>query len=156
MAVVMENRCQVFGKDGGTYALVMQLARTATISIGRLGPVTFKVGYYVYTGSAFGPGGLAARIGHHLKHSKKCHWHIDYLRRFAEVNEIWYTTHPDRVECRWAKILHDTRGASLICPGFGASDCRCSAHLFHFTRKPGVRTFRIKVETPVLCKGMKA
>ncbi len=133
----------------------MRLTRSKIIPVGKLGPVTFKAGYYVYTGSAFGPGGLAARIGHHFKFSKRCHWHIDYLRRFAEVIEIWYTIHPDKVECRWAKILHDTRGAGIICPGFGASDCHCIAHLFYFIRKPGIKTFRQKFKTPVFCKGMK-
>ncbi|MCP3952032.1 MAG: GIY-YIG nuclease family protein, partial [Desulfobacterales bacterium] len=81
MKAIGEN----FGKEAGTYALVMRLARPRTIPVGRLGPVIFKPGHYVYTGSALGPGGLAARIGRHLKPSKKFHWHIDYLRRFAEV-----------------------------------------------------------------------
>ena len=59
-----------FGKEAGTYALVMLLARTTALSVGKLGPVTFNAGYYVYTGSAFGPGGLAARSGHHLRSCK--------------------------------------------------------------------------------------
>ncbi|MCP3956130.1 MAG: DUF123 domain-containing protein, partial [Desulfobacterales bacterium] len=109
---------------------------------------------YVYTGSALGPGGLAARIGRHLKPSKKFHWHIDYLRRFAEVEEIWYTIHLGKLECRWAKLFQKTRGARIICPGFGSSDCRCDTHLFHFKRKPGIRTYRQKVETPIFCKGL--
>lgn len=145
-----------FVKEAGTYALVMRLARTTALSVGRLGPVTFDAGYYVYTGSAFGPGGLAARIGHHLRPSEKCHWHIDYLRRFAAVDEIWYTIHPEKVECRWADIFNNTRGARIIVHGFGASDCRCTAHLFYFRRKPGIRTFRKKIETPVICKGIEA
>jgi Uri superfamily endonuclease len=147
---------QVFRKGTGTYALVMQLARDTTIPVGGLGPVTFIAGYYVYTGSAFGPGGLAARIGRHLKSSKKCHWHIDYLRRFTEVHEVWYTFYPEKLECRWAQLFQKTRGARTLCPGFGSSDCRCDAHLFYFTRKPGIRTYRRKIEQPLFCKGMKA
>lgn len=146
----------IFENEAGTYALVMQLTRTATLSVGRLGPVTFNAGYYVYTGSAFGPGGLAARIGHHLRSSEKCHWHIDYLRRFAQVHEIWYTLHPEKVECRWADIFNHARGARIVVPGFGASDCRCKAHLFYFKRRPGIRTFRKRIETPVFCKGIEA
>jgi len=147
---------KTFGKGAGTYALVMRLARTTTLPVGRLGPVTFNAGYYVYTGSAFGPGGLAARVGHHLRPPEKCHWHIDYLRRFAEIHEVWYTIHPEKHECCWANIFHNTRGAGIMAPGFGASDCRCNTHLLYFKRKPGIRTFRQKIETPVYCKGMPA
>ena len=59
----------------------------------------------------------------------------------------WYTTHPERYECRWADILNHTRGARVVCPAFGSSDCNCGAHLFHFKRKPGIKTFRRKVGT---------
>ena len=152
----MKDTKTAFGKEAGTYALVMQLPRTATLPVGQLGPVTFAAGYYVYPGSACGPGGLAARFGHQLKPSGQSHWRIDYLRQFAQVKEIWYTIHPKKVECHWAQLFHNTRGAGIIAPGFGASDCRCSAHLVYFKRKPGIRTFRQKVAPAVFCKGMEA
>jgi Uri superfamily endonuclease len=142
----------IFGKESGTYVLVIQLVRAITIEIGKLGPVPFDAGYYIYTGSAFGPGGLAARVGRHLKCRKKCRWHIDYLRRFAEIKEIWYTLHPEKVECPWAEVIQQTRRAIIPCPGFGSSDCRCKAHLFHFEKKPAFRTFSKKVRAPVRVK----
>ncbi len=35
--------------------------------MGRLGRFDIIPGYYAYVGSAFGSGGLPARLGHHLK-----------------------------------------------------------------------------------------
>ena len=144
----MKDIRSVFGKSSGTYGLVMRLPRAATLAIGRLGTFTFDSGYYVYTGSAFGPGGLAARIGRHLQRSKKRHWHIDYLRRFAEIVEIWYTYHPVNVECRWADVIRQTRGGQIPFPGFGSSDCRCKSHLFYFKKQPGFASFTKKYEEP--------
>jgi len=129
----------------GTYVLVLKLDGDTAIPAGRLGCLEFPAGFYTYIGSAFGPGGLRARIGRHLKRSKKCRWHVDYLRRFARIREIWYTFHPEKAECRWAQILRQTRGSEIIAPGFGSSDCRCGTHLFHFKRKPGIKTFRRKI-----------
>ena len=129
----------------------MKLAGDTAISVGKLGTIEFTAGYYIYTGSAFGPGGLKSRVGRHLKHSKKCHWHIDSLRKFAEVQEIWYTFHPEKVECRWSEIFKAMRNARILCPGFGSSDCRCESHLFFFKKKPGFTVFKRKTKVAVLC-----
>jgi Uri superfamily endonuclease len=148
----MINTKAIFGKSTGTYALVMHLSSATTIGVGKLDPAQFSVGYYIYIGSAFGPGGLAARIGRHLRRDKKNRWHVDYLRRFAEIREIWYTLHPEKVECRWAQVIRQTRRAVIPCPGFGASDCLCKTHLFHFEKKPGFRTFSKKARPPLRVK----
>ena len=140
----------------GTYALILKVNRARTVSIGRLTATTFPTGFYIYIGSAFGPGGLRARLGRHIIRSKHCRWHIDYLRRFADLVEIWYTLHPEKVECLWAKIVRQTRRTRIPCPGFGASDCGCQTHLFQFQRKPGIRTFRRKVNIPVHLKGVQS
>jgi len=39
-----------------------------------------RLGWYVYVGSALGPGGLAAKVGRHLGGRKMCRWHTAYLR----------------------------------------------------------------------------
>lgn len=140
----------------GTYALILKLSRARTVSIGRLNRIGFPAGFFIYIGSAFGPGGLSARLGRHIARHKRSHWHIDYLRRFAELMEIWYTLHPEKEECLWAEAIRQTRRARIPCPGFGASDCGCKTHLFHFQRKPGIRTFRRKVKMPVRLKGMQS
>ena len=40
----------------GTYALILSCASNARIQIGRLGTMQLQRGYYVYLGSALGPG----------------------------------------------------------------------------------------------------
>jgi Uri superfamily endonuclease len=73
----------------GTYALVFRLARASDVCVGRLGRYSLRPAFYVYVGSAFGPGGLAARLEHHLGSLARPHWHVDYLRQAADLEEIW-------------------------------------------------------------------
>ena len=64
--------------QGGPYVLIASLDRVKSIEIGRLGKYQVVPGFYAYVGSAFGSGGLRARIGHHLESTAAPHWHIDY------------------------------------------------------------------------------
>ncbi len=120
----------------GTYALMLHLPRRVEITVGRLGRFEFPSGWYVYLGSARGPGGLAARVARHRRSSKSLHWHVDYLRRRARPVGVWYALGDERRECAWAEALSSLEGASLPVDGFGASDCRCPAHLVHFEALP--------------------
>ena len=61
----------------GTCALVLAAAKRRTICVGRLGTFDVRPGFYVYVGSALGPGGLAARIGRHARQEKAFRWHVD-------------------------------------------------------------------------------
>lgn len=120
----------------GTYLLILYLAMAKEIRIGKLGTFEFKKGYYAYIGSAFCPGGLSARINHHLEVTHHPHWHIDYLRKYASIYEIWICEQEIRLEHRWADILRTTiDNASIPAPGFGSSDCMCETHLFYFRKK---------------------
>ncbi|MFZ5571809.1 MAG: GIY-YIG nuclease family protein [Thermodesulfobacteriota bacterium] len=121
----------------GTYILILQLENDQRIRIGRLGRFEFQKGWYAYVGSAFGPGGLTARIGHHLKKAVKPHWHIDYLRKSTEIREVW-VCEQERWEHTIAGLLLKLEGASVPAPGFGSSDCRCQSHLVHFREYPDV------------------
>ena len=69
----------------GTYALVLHLECTEEITVGKLGMFTFPAGYYLYVGSALGPGGLEARLARHRRRGKKLRWHIDYLLEHAQL-----------------------------------------------------------------------
>src|SRR5262245_30517552 len=69
----------------GTYVLILYVAQDGNIAIGSLGKHRVPPGCYAYVGSAFGPGGLRARLTHHVNAASKLHWHIDYLRRQAEI-----------------------------------------------------------------------
>ena len=126
----------------GTYALIFSAYRKNQLKIGKLGTLQLKPGFYIYIGSAFGPGGLKARIAHHRKRANRPHWHIDYLSSFLELIEIWHTYDPIHREHQWAKTIASTRGASVPLSGFGASDCRCNSHLFYFNTDPSVKSFR--------------
>ena len=117
--------------------------------IARLGVMRLQPGLYVYVGSAFGPGGLAARIQHHRQTAANPHWHIDYLRAICGLVEVWFTTSTIRREHSWANALAQMPGAGVPMPGFGSSDCDCESHLFWYERMPSVRAFRQRVKTPV-------
>jgi Uri superfamily endonuclease len=125
----------------GTYALIFSSTAEKPVGIGKLGIIYLKRGFYIYIGSAFGPGGLKARIRHHLKNSSRPHWHIDYLAPMLKPHEIWYTYDPVRREHQWAELHADARGASIPLPGFGSSDCGCPSHLFFYQSPPSGRYF---------------
>jgi Uri superfamily endonuclease len=107
-----------------------------TIEVGRLGRFLFSQGYYLYAGSARGPGGLSARLGRHLAGDKPLWWHIDYLRQQADVHGIWIASGSRNLEHRWARFLAASGDASMPAPGFGASGCSCPTRLFYFRRPP--------------------
>lgn len=115
----------------GTYLLVLRSRQGVRIEVGRLGPLEVAPGVYLYVGSAFGPGGLRARVGHHLGAARRPHWHIDYLRAVAGVEAVWYVADGVRREHIWAARLMAAPGVHVPQPGFGASDCGCVSHLFH-------------------------
>ena len=60
------NAAAIIPARPGTYALLLSATRRQRITIGRLGALALQPGCYVYTGSARGPGGLRARLRHHV------------------------------------------------------------------------------------------
>ena len=130
----------------GTYVLTLRATHKQDVQIGRLGQLSVRPGFYVYIGSAFGPGGVQARVRHHAKISERPHWHIDYLRQTAELKQVWYTHDPVRREHVWAEVFTNTRGASIPLPGFGSSDCTCVSHLYFFQRQPALKNFRRRIQ----------
>jgi Uri superfamily endonuclease len=125
----------------GSYVLIIGLSRDTPISVGRLGLFTFVEGFYCYSGSARGPGGLERRLARHLRQRKKPHWHIDYLLQHAAVVEIWKASSLERLECLSVQALLDLPGAHLPVPGFGSSDCTCGAHLVRPASQPSFGAF---------------
>lgn len=111
----------------GTYILFVALSSPATVEVGRLGRLSFDAGIYAYVGSAFGPGGLAARLRRYQAGPVRKHWHIDYLLEYSEVRNALVSTSQNRLECVWAQWMRG-RGLDFV-PGFGSSDCRCMSHL---------------------------
>ena len=134
----------------GTYALILKCSHQRSIELGKLGKMNVCNGCYVYVGSAFGSGGLFARIKHHCQISKSFHWHIDYLRPSVEINNVWYSFDPTKREHLWADIFMKTHGVKLPIKGFGASDCKCDSHLFFFNSQPSIKKFRKQIERVIL------
>jgi Uri superfamily endonuclease len=144
MTLLTNQYTAAIPRSKGTYALIMRLQAERLIQVGKLGLFVFPAGYYLYIGSAFGPGGLAARLKHHLAtdfSTKSRHWHIDYLRRWAPVTAVWLGEHSTPREHDWAQQAGRLAGTSCPAPRFGASDCRCHAHLFHFSQSPEAESF---------------
>ena len=113
--------------EAGAYALTFRLAAPVTLPIATLNNPTLGAGTYVYAGSAFGPGGIRARVSRHLRAKKKAHWHIDHLSAWAFCIDV--QTYPGGRECALVENML-AAGADVPVPGFGSSDCRgCPAHL---------------------------
>ena len=123
--------------------------RTGTVRVGRLCSIELEPGFFMYVGSAFGPGGLGARVRHHRQIAANPHWHIDYLRARCDLVEVWFTADLARREHSWAKAVGRMPGASIPLPGFGSSDCECDTHLFRFEAMPSIRAFRQRTRTTV-------
>ncbi|MGD0953840.1 MAG: GIY-YIG nuclease family protein [Methanotrichaceae archaeon] len=118
----------------GIYTLVLLLDRAQEIEVGSLGIVQFVEGYYSYTGSARGPGGLK-RVERHkrvlLGASSVRRWHIDYLLPYTSLVDAVVTRTFADLECRIAGRI----GSELrVVPHFGSTDCRCPGHL-HFSQE---------------------
>jgi Uri superfamily endonuclease len=110
----------------GTYALLVHVPYDLATSVGELGTLSFKAGYYAYIGSALG--GLKGRVRRHLKAEKKLRWHVDYLLARSRAIDVVVARSRTRKECAIAQELAK-RLVSI--KGFGASDCKCESHLFY-------------------------
>jgi Uri superfamily endonuclease len=114
----------------GTYALLLRCGRRRRVRVGSLGTIELPPGGLLYIGSAFGPGGLAARLGRHARLDHVRHWHLDYVRPFTALAGAWVCSSSQRLEHRWARAIAGLPGVSVPAARFGASDCRCPSHLF--------------------------
>ncbi len=114
--------------DAGAYLLVIDLATTLALDVPRSAPATLTPGRYVYCGSAYGPGGIRARVRRHLATDKAIRWHVDRLTAVGRVVAVHAA--PGGSECALFAEVMETPGTALPAPGFGSTDCRrCPAHL---------------------------
>jgi Uri superfamily endonuclease len=133
----------------GTYALLLRSEEKQEIEVGALGEMRVRPGAYVYVGSAFGPGGLQARVQRHMRDDGALHWHVDYLRAVTALDAVWYTHDAKRRECTWAAVLRSLPDATVPLDGFGASDCNCPAHLVRFAEPPSLERFQDHIHARV-------
>jgi len=134
--------------DKGTYVLLASVPQMKRVEVGQLGEFDIVPGFYAYVGSAFGAGGLAARIGHHLESAAAPHRHIDYLLEVAKPVEIWYTIVGQKLEHHWAGLFEQAHQFRIPIPRFGSSDYHRSrsSHLFYSKRRPAFGWFRQQLQ----------
>ena len=113
--------------SNGVYIAVFYLPAAQNICVGRLGQFHFKKGVYFYMGSA--QRNLSARLKRHSSKKKSMRWHIDYLSSKSKMLGAITIPGPRKHECELAKQL--SKMFEVPVPGFGASDCHCSGHLFY-------------------------
>ncbi len=107
-------------EDRGAYLLVVELE--GSLERWSLGP-----GLYAYVGSAWGPGGLLARVRRHLTKSfKRPKWHIDYLTSAGRplVAFLFPGLTEDELYEAVSEVLEPAA------KGFGSTDTKHYTHLF--------------------------
>lgn len=121
----------------GAYGLLIRLPRRFRGPVGTLGVVTLHRGRYLYLGSAYGPGGLAARLRRHLRADKRLHWHVDHLTVAGRIERVFVL--PGGRECDLVERALGLPAIHVPVAGFGSSDCRrCSAHLLALPKDTAV------------------
>jgi sugar fermentation stimulation protein A len=118
--------------DRGTYLILLRLHEDTTISVGGLGKIDFKAGYYIYVGKA--RRNLSRRIERHRRVRKRVFWHIDYLRNHCTFHVALPIRTYDDLECELTRSLKNLSDWAI--PGFGSSDCRCKSHLLGMKHDP--------------------
>ena len=121
---------------GGAYILELNVREPLSLQVGRLGHLNFEPGRYLYVGSAYGPGGMAARVKRHLNSKgRRLHWHIDYLSSVVGVQRVWMVS--DGNECHLVSTLLANPKTCIPFAGFGSSDCKenCRSHLKYISHR---------------------
>ncbi len=112
----------------GAYLLVIDLDAPLALDVPRGRAATLAAGRYGYCGSAYGPGGIRARVSRHLRQLKAIRWHIDRLTAAGRIVAV--QAEPGGDECALMDSLRALPGVTIPLPGFGSSDCRrCPSHL---------------------------
>lgn len=115
----------------GAYLLVIRLAADLAPDLPRFQGRVLSAGWYLYAGSAYGPGGIQARVARHMRRDKARRWHVDHLT--VPARAVLAAGLPDETECKIASELARLGGFTVPLTGFGSSDCRtCEAHLLAF------------------------
>ena len=129
--------------EAGAYALLIALRAPLAVKAGAK-RASLAPGLYLYCGSAWGPGGLAARIARHLRQEKRAHWHVDQLTCAGRV--LGAFVFPGGDECAVNAALEKF---PTPFEGFGSSDCpACRSHLRLWARGLQLpREFKVLAES---------
>lgn len=115
----------------GSYSIILKLNHDQKLKVGSLKTILLRKGFYVYNGSAYGSGGLASRIKHHVKKRKRLHWHIDYVTTSDECKILRVIT-CKRKNLERSVSLEMLKGKDFVgIPKFGSTDDKIAkTHLF--------------------------
>ena len=72
----------------GAYLLLIELTKVTDVKLSNKRRASLVPGRYLYAGSAYGPGGLRARIARHMRRAKVQRWHVDQLTKTG-VRDAW-------------------------------------------------------------------
>jgi Uri superfamily endonuclease len=110
--------------EPGAYLLLIELTKATDVRLANRRSASLLPGCYLYAGSAYGSGGLKARVARHMRRAKLQWWHIDQLTKNG-VPGAWIF--PGCNECDLVAM-----NSALPVPivGFGSTGCkRCRSHL---------------------------
>ena len=122
---------QCLPDEKGAYLLMLQLDAAVELNLHKTDMTRLEAGWYIYSGSAKGPGGLRSRLRRHFRKTKKSHWHVDQLT--MQCTDIAALSVVDGDECQFISILLKHPTFSIPRKRFGSTDCRkCASHLLQF------------------------
>lgn len=126
----------------GAYALILSLPRPVRF-LRKKEQHLLPSGLYLYAGSAWGPGGIRARLKRHFQRQKKLHWHVDQLTTAAET--IQALAMDGARECEIIDRLHRLPNFTHPLAKFGSSDCpTCPSHLLRYAPPLGQSHIQIQ------------
>ncbi len=125
-----EADLQRLPSEKGAYLLVVSVREPIALKPGRLPTHKLEAGWYVYSGSAYGSGGIRSRVARHFRTVTPHHWHIDYLTR---EKELYAMAFPGNGECALIAELKSSPSFKVAIKNFGSTDCRvCESHLLEW------------------------
>jgi len=119
-------------KDSGSYIVMIHLPQEVTTRVGSMGEVHFPAAYYLYVGTA--KRALTKRMERHMRKHTAVHWHIDYLKEYADRCMAIPIRSGTPLEHELAAAVGKIADGCVA--SFGSSDCDCVSHLFRFAENP--------------------
>jgi Uri superfamily endonuclease len=114
----------VTGAFGEGEFCTVELTKVTDVKLRKMRSASLVPGRYICAGSAYGPGGLKARLSRHMRRTKVERWHVDQLTKTGACG-AWIF--PGCNECDLVE-LNSALPVPII--GFGSTDCkRCHSHL---------------------------
>ena len=108
----------------GAYLLLIELTIATDVKLSNKLRASPFPGRYLYAGSAYGPGGLKARIARHMRRGKVQRWHVDQLTKNGVRGEWIF------LGCNECDLVDMNLALPVPIVGFGSTDCkRCRSHL---------------------------